>query len=77
MANSHVGDRSKVFVRLSQDIVNVESGAIVLGQPIGTAETVVTTRLVHSMRRDGFDWSIVTLCIGGGEDIAFALETIV
>jgi acetyl-CoA C-acetyltransferase len=35
---------------------------------------VLTTRLVHSMRRDGLKRGIVTLCIGGGQGIALALE---
>jgi acetyl-CoA C-acetyltransferase len=33
-------------------------------------------RIIHSMHRDGFDRSIVTLCIGGGEEIALTIETI-
>jgi acetyl-CoA C-acetyltransferase len=39
-------------------------------------DAVLTTRLIHSMRRDGFDRSIVTLCIAGGEEIALKIETI-
>ncbi len=61
---------------LSQDIVNVEGGVIARGQPIGATETVLTARFIRSMHRDGFERGIVTLCIGGGEDIALALETI-
>ena len=76
MVNSHAGDRSSDFLRLSQDIVNVEGGAIARGHPIGATETVFTTRLIHSMRRDGFERSIVTLRIGGGEDFGLVLETI-
>lgn len=38
--------------------------------------TVLTTRLLHSMRRDGLKRDIVTLCIGGGQGIALALETL-
>jgi acetyl-CoA C-acetyltransferase len=37
---------------------------------------VLTTRLIHSMRRDGLRRGIVTMCIGGGQGIALALETI-
>ncbi|NPT59156.1 hypothetical protein GNZ13_32510 [Paraburkholderia sp. 5N] len=74
--SSHAGDRTRDFLRLSQDIVNVEGGCIAGSHPIGATETVLTTRLIHSMRCDGFERSIVTLCIGGGEDIGLALETI-
>jgi len=35
---------------------------------------VLTTRLIHSMRRDGLRRGIVTLCIGGGQGIALAIE---
>ena len=61
---------------LAEDIVNVEGGAIAHGHPIGATGAVLTTRLIHSMRRDGLKRGIVTLCIGGGQGIALALETI-
>jgi acetyl-CoA C-acetyltransferase len=76
MEHSHEGDRSRDFLRLSRDIVNAEGGAIARGHPIGATEAVLSTRLIHSMSRDGFERGIVTLCIGGGEDIPLALETI-
>src|SRR5216683_3300881 len=60
---------------LSPDIVNVEGGAIAHGHPIGAMGAVLTTRLIHSMRRDGLKRGMVTLCIGGGQGIALALET--
>ena len=60
---------------LPEDIVNVEGGAIAHGHPIGATGAILTTRLLHSMRRDGIKRGIVTLCIGGGQGIALALET--
>jgi len=60
----------------SEDIVNVEGGAIAHGHPIGASGAVLTTRLLHSMQRDGLKRGIVTLCIGGGQGIALALETV-
>lgn len=59
---------------LPEDIVNVEGGAIAHGHAIGATGAVLTTRLLHSMRRDGLKRGIVTLCIGGGQGIALALE---
>jgi acetyl-CoA C-acetyltransferase len=59
---------------LPEDIVNVEGGAIAHGHPIGATGAVLTTRLIHSMRRDGLRRGLVTLCIGGGQGIALALE---
>ncbi len=61
---------------LPPDIVNVEGGAIAHGHPIGATGAVLTTRLLHSMKRDGLRKGIVTLCIGGGQGIALALETL-
>jgi len=59
---------------LPEDIVNVEGGAIAHGHPIGATGAVLLTRLLHSMRRDGIRRGMVTLCIGGGQGIALALE---
>jgi len=61
---------------LPEDIVNVEGGAIAHGHPIGATGAVLTTRLLYSMQRDGLKRGIVTLCIGGGQGIALALEMI-
>ena len=61
---------------LNADVVNVEGGAIAHGHPIGASGAVLTTRLLHSMQRDGIKKGIVTLCIGGGQGIALALERV-
>jgi acetyl-CoA C-acetyltransferase len=61
---------------LAEDIVNVEGGAIALGHPIGATGAVLTTRLLHSMQRDGIKRGVVTLCIGGGQGIALTLESL-
>ncbi len=61
-------------IGLEEDIVNVEGGAIAHGHPIGATGTVLTTRLLHAMERDGVKRGLVTLCIGGGQGIALALE---
>jgi acetyl-CoA C-acetyltransferase len=61
---------------LPEDIVNVEGGAVAHGHPIGATGAVLTTKLIHSMRRDGLRRGLVTLCIGGGQGIALAIETL-
>jgi len=61
---------------LPEDIVNVEGGSIAHGHAIGATGAVLTTRLLHSMRRDGLKRGVVTLCIGGGQGIALALEAL-
>ena len=60
----------------SEDIVNVEGGAIAHGHPIGATGAVLTVRLIHGMQRDNLKRGIVTLCIGGGQGVALALERI-
>ena len=63
-------------IGFAEDIVNVEGGAIAHGHPIGASGAVLATRLMHSMKRDGCRRGIVTLCIGGGQGIALALEAL-
>lgn len=61
---------------LAEDVVNVEGGAIAHGHPIGASGALLTTRLLHSMKRDKIRRGIVTLCIGGGQGIALAVEAL-
>lgn len=60
----------------AEEIVNVEGGAIAHGHPIGASGAVLATRLMHGMKRDGCRRGIVTLCIGGGQGIALAIESL-
>ena len=59
-----------------EEIVNVEGAAVAQGHPIGATGAGLTTKLIHSMRRDGLKRGIVTLCIGGGQGIALAIEAV-
>ena len=63
-------------LQLPEDIINVEGGAIAHGHPIGATGAVLTTRLLHAMRRNQLRKGVVTLCIGGGQGIALALEAL-
>jgi acetyl-CoA C-acetyltransferase len=54
----------------------MRGGAIPHGHPIGASGALRTTRLLHSMQRDGIKRGIVTLCIGGGHGIALVLEAV-
>jgi acetyl-CoA C-acetyltransferase len=59
-----------------EDIVNIEGGAVAHGHPLGATGAVLTTKLIHSMRRDSLRRGLVTLCIGGGQGIVLAIETL-
>jgi acetyl-CoA C-acetyltransferase len=61
---------------LSESVTNVEGGAIAHGHPIGATGAILTTRLLHAMRRDGLRRGVVTMCIGGGQGIALCLEAL-
>ncbi|HRO21230.1 acetyl-CoA C-acetyltransferase [Alcaligenes sp. RM2] len=56
------------------DKVNVNGGAIALGHPIGASGARVLVTLVHEMRRRGARKGLATLCIGGGQGVAIAIE---
>jgi acetyl-CoA C-acetyltransferase len=61
---------------LPEDIVNPEGGAVAHGHPIGATGAVLTTKLIHALQREGLRRGLVTLCIGGGQGIALAIETV-
>lgn len=63
-------------LELPEEIINPEGGAIAHGHPIGATGAVLTTRLTHAMRRHQLRKCIVTLCIGGGQGVALALEAL-
>ena len=61
---------------LSADIVNPNGGAVALGHPIGATGAVITVKLLHELRRTGKRIGIATMCIGGGQGIALAVEAL-
>ena len=61
-------------VGIAHDRVNVNGGACALGHPIGATGARITTTLVHALRKRGLKRGIASLCIGGGEATAIALE---
>jgi len=56
------------------DKVNVNGGAIALGHPIGASGTRILVTLLHEMRKRGVHKGLATLCIGGGQGVALAVE---
>jgi acetyl-CoA C-acetyltransferase len=56
--------------------VNVQGGAVALGHAIGSSGTRVLTTLLYALRRTGGRRGIATLCLGGGNGVALAIERI-
>jgi len=54
--------------------VNPNGGAIALGHPIGATGAILLTKTVHELQRTGGTFGLVTMCIGGGQGIAFAIR---
>jgi acetyl-CoA C-acetyltransferase len=61
-------------LNLSHEIVNVNGGACALGHPIGASGARIMVTLIHALKARGLKKGLATLCIGGGEATAVALE---
>ena len=61
---------------LSHDIVNVNGGACALGHPIGCSGARIIVTLMHALKARGLKKGVATLCIGGGEGTALAIEVV-
>jgi acetyl-CoA C-acetyltransferase len=61
-------------LKVSHDILNVNGGACALGHPIGCSGARIMVTLMYAMQARGLKKGIATLCIGGGEGTAVALE---
>lgn len=63
-------------LRLDPSKVNVNGGACALGHPIGASGARITTTLIHALRARGQKRGVASLCIGGGEATAIAVEVL-
>ncbi len=61
---------------IPHDRVNVHGGAVSIGHPIGCSGARILVTLLHALRQRGQKTGIATLCIGGGEAVALAVELI-
>ena len=61
---------------IAHDIVNVNGGACALGHPIGCSGARIIVTLIYALKARGLKKGIATLCIGGGEATAMALEVL-
>lgn len=56
------------------DKVNIHGGACALGHPLGSSGARILVTLIHALERTGGKKGIASLCIGGGEAVAMAIE---
>ncbi|RYF07476.1 MAG: acetyl-CoA C-acyltransferase [Comamonadaceae bacterium] len=63
-------------LNISHDIVNVNGGACALGHPIGASGARILVTLLHALQARGKKRGLATLCIGGGEGTAMAIELV-
>ncbi|AZY54086.1 acetyl-CoA C-acetyltransferase [Bordetella avium] len=61
-------------LNLPHEKVNVHGGATALGHPIGASGARLVTTLIGALRQNGGKKGVATLCIGGGEAVAMAIE---
>jgi acetyl-CoA acyltransferase len=61
---------------LSQDIVNVNGGAIALGHPLGATGAKLTATLLHELKRRDGRYGVVSMCIAGGQGAAAVFERV-
>ena len=63
-------------IGMSHDVLNVNGGACSLGHPIGASGSRIIVTLIHALQQRGGKKGIASLCIGGGEATAMAIEVV-
>ncbi|GAB1365029.1 hypothetical protein MASR1M32_42650 [Rhodobacter sp.] len=61
---------------LDPERVNPNGGAIALGHPVGATGAIITVKALHELERTGGKTALITMCIGGGQGIALAIERV-
>ena len=61
---------------ISQDVVNVNGGAMAMGHPLGATGAIILGTLVDELRRQGKKYGLATLCVGAGMGIATVVEAL-
>ena len=56
--------------------VNPNGGAIALGHPVGATGAILVVKALHELERSGGRRALITMCIGGGQGIALAIERV-
>jgi acetyl-CoA C-acetyltransferase len=67
---------SAQMLRVSEDIVNVNGGAVAIGHPIGASGARIVLTLAFEQRRRGVEFGAAAICGGGGQGDALILRTV-
>jgi len=63
-------------LKANPEIVNIHGGAIALGHPIGCSGARILTTLIYALKQQNLKKGLATLCLGGGNAVAMAIELI-
>ena len=63
-------------LKIDPNKLNIAGGAIALGHPIGCSGARIVTTLAHQLRRTKLKFGVASMCIGGGQGLAIAIEKI-
>ncbi|MFH0888935.1 MAG: acetyl-CoA C-acetyltransferase [Planctomycetota bacterium] len=63
-------------IKANPDIVNVHGGAVAIGHPIGCSGARVLTTLIYALKQRHLKKGLATLCLGGGNAVAMAIELV-
>jgi len=63
-------------IGIPEDRFNVNGGAVALGHPIGASGARLLVTLLYALRARGKKRGVVSLCLGGGEAVALAVEAL-
>ena len=63
-------------IGLDREKVNVHGGAVALGHPIGATGARILTTLIYALKHRGLKKGVASLCLGGGDAMAMAVEIV-
>jgi acetyl-CoA C-acetyltransferase len=63
-------------LKLDRDKVNVHGGAVALGHPIGATGARILATLIYALKHRGLKRGVASLCLGGGDAVAMAIEIV-
>ena len=63
-------------LKIPHEKMNIRGGACALGHPVGASGTRIIVTLIHALQDHGLKRGVASLCIGGGEATAVAIELV-